>query len=305
MQMTKPTFSKYLKSTVAVIVLITTVAVFGRYIAHHPEIWHQLKQVKLTTILLVLALYGVFVVTLAGVQLATLALCDTRLSRKENFLLTIYSSIINFFGPLQSGPGFRAVYLKQRHGTKLKNYTLASLLYYFFFALFSGLLLLSGVVGWWGVLALFSAALLCLLLILRLPFAIIHSVNSLNLRRISWLAIASAAQVLIIAIIYYTELRSLSHHITFSQSLIYSGAADFAIFVSLTPGAIGFRESFLLFSRNLHHIGASLIATASLIDRAVYIILLGILFVIVLTVHAKDFLMIKKVSSKPVTKQES
>jgi len=283
---------------VAIIVLVATIAVFASYITKHPEIWHQLRQVKLTTMLLILALYGVFIVTLAGVQLATLALCNTKLSRKENFLLTIYSSIINFFGPLQSGPGFRAVYLKQKHGTKLKNYTYASLLYYFFFALFSGLLLLSGLIGWWGVLALFSLAILCLLLVLRLPFAIIKAINSLNLHQVGWLAVASAAQVMIISLIYFTELRSLNHHITFGQTLIYSGAANFAIFVSLTPGAIGFRESFLLFSRHLHHIGAGMIATASLIDRAAYIILLGILFVIVLFVHAKDFLKVKKTATE-------
>jgi uncharacterized membrane protein YbhN (UPF0104 family) len=92
-----------------------------------------------------------------------------------------------------------------------------------------------------------------------------------------------------VVIIYYTELRSLSH-VSFGQALIYAGAADFALFVSLTPGAIGFRESFLLFSRDLHHIGSGTIAAASLIDRAIYIILLGILFVIALSFHAKSFL---------------
>jgi uncharacterized membrane protein YbhN (UPF0104 family) len=290
---------RQLKPVLGVLVLLITVTVFVVYIAHHPEVWHQLRQVKLVTLLTLLALYAVFVVTLAAIQAATLALCDTSLSRKENFLLTIYSSIINFFGPLQSGPGFRAVYLKKRHGTKLKNYTLATLLYYGFFALFSGLFLLSGLIGIWGVLGLFVLAVICMWVALKIPHPFIRKLHTLQLQRVGWLAAATLAQVVMVVIIYFTELHSINPHIHFSQAVIYTGAANFALFVSLTPGAIGFRESFLLFSRDLHHIGASTIATASLIDRAVYIILLGILFVIMLAVHAKTFLAKAPAASPP------
>jgi uncharacterized membrane protein YbhN (UPF0104 family) len=73
----------------------------------------------------------------------------------------------------------------------------------------------------------------------------------------------------------------------FSQAVIYSGAANLSLFVALTPGAIGFRESFLLFSRHLHHISNSSIVAANIIDRAMYIILLLILALFIFATHSQ------------------
>ncbi|HSX27439.1 MAG TPA: hypothetical protein VLG25_01515, partial [Patescibacteria group bacterium] len=52
--------------------------------------------------------------------------------------------------------------------------------------------------------------------------------------------------------------------------------------------AIGFRESFLLLSSRLHHIDKVTVLNASLIDRGVYVIFLALLFIVVLSLHAKD-----------------
>lgn len=196
----------------------------------------------------------------------------------------MYSSIINFFGPLQSGPGFRAAYLKKRHKINLKKYTLATLLYYGFYALFSGILLLAALIGIWS-LALCVAGLLLVPVILR---AIGY--GALAYRHIHTLALASLAQVLVLSLIYYVELRSLGSGAEYSQVLSYTGAANFALFVSLTPGAIGFRESFLLFSQQLHGISNELIITASLLDRSIYILFLLAMAVIVFGLHAGDFI---------------
>jgi len=77
---------------------------------------------------------------LVAITGVTLAICGKRMGLKENFMLTSYSSIANFFGPLQSGPGVRAVYLKAKHQVRLRDYTLASLLSLGLFAFFSALL---------------------------------------------------------------------------------------------------------------------------------------------------------------------
>ena len=73
--------------------------------------------------------------------------------------------------------------------------------------------------------------------------------------------------------------------------------ANFALFVSLTPGAIGIREAFLVFSQDLHHIPNDIIVAANVLDRAVYILFLGLLFIIVLLMHAGSKLQLQKVKA--------
>jgi uncharacterized membrane protein YbhN (UPF0104 family) len=66
------------------------------------------------------------------------------------------------------------------------------------------------------------------------------------------------------------------------------------MFVSITPGAIGFREAFLVFSRNLHHISNTTIVAANIIDRSVYLILLIILAILIIATHAGRRLGVKR-----------
>lgn len=278
---------KNMKRLAAIIVLLLTAGSFVYYILRHPTAWHQLGQVGAGTILLLLVLYGLTIAALVFTLEGTLELCATRLNKRENLLLTIYTAIVNFFGPLQSGPGFRAVYLKRRHGTKLKNYTLATLLYYGFFAGFSGLFLLSGLLPprWLAVIGLGGAVLILLGLSVNAPG--LRRLKRLELQGAFKLALATLAQVSLVAVIYFVELTAINGNISFRQAVSYTGAANFALFVSLTPGAIGFRESFLLFSRGIHHVSSGDIVSASLLDRGVYVIFLGILFLFVLVTHAR------------------
>jgi uncharacterized membrane protein YbhN (UPF0104 family) len=167
-------------------------------------------------------------------------------------------------------------------------------MYYGFFALFSGCFLLSGVFGWW-ILPLLGLTLVAIPLAMRIPHPFIKKLRALHMERLVWLALATALQVVIVSIIYFVELHSVNPSIGYHQAVIYSGAANFALFVSLTPGAIGFRETFLLFSRDLHHISSANILTASLIDRAVYVIFLGVLFLVALSMHASNYLQARQV----------
>jgi uncharacterized membrane protein YbhN (UPF0104 family) len=282
-------FRKSVRPVVAVSVLIITIAVFIYYTRHHPEALRQLRLLSLSKLGLLLALYGVFLAILIWIQRATLALCDLTLGPKESMLVVMYSSIINFFGPLQSGPAFRAAYLKKRHNISLRNYTLATLLYYGFFAAFSGMFLFTYFMGIW---ALVGSALVVALA----PLLIKHTgltpqrFRKLRLKHVGDLAVATLAQVSTVAVIFYVELGSFGQHISAVPALIYTGAANFALFVSVTPGAIGFRETFLLFSQNLHHISGNQIVVASLIDRGVYILFLAILIIFTTALHAKSYL---------------
>lgn len=288
------------KQILGVLVMIMTVAAFLYTWRTHPELVRQLKDVRPAYLLLVGALYGAMIGLLVLLYDTTLKLCGHSLGLREQTLLTMYSSIVNFFGPLQSGPGVRTVYLKKRHKVSIKKYAAATILYYLLFAGFSGLFLLSGIRPVW------HAALLCvcaLLIAISIVWLLRRRLQKYDFIKtyapplVARLIILTLVQVLLVTLIYFTELRSIGAPVSLGQTAVYAGAANFSLFVSLTPGALGIREAFLLFSRRLHHISGGTIVSANLIDRGVYVAFLGMLFLIVLGLHAQDRLKLRGDSS--------
>lgn len=280
------------KNILVVAILLLTLAVFVRFFAEHPDYIRQLGHTNPWWIVAVVLLNVPMVGILILVYDTCLKLCGKRLAWKENFLLTSYSSIINFFGPLQSGPGVRAAYLKTRHKVRLRDYTLATLLYYGLFAFFSALFLLVGTRPWWQTLLALAA-------VAGFSFFVIRwflkrdkqpAASQFNLRGtlLARLMVVTFLQVLLTSFTYFVELKAVNHHISWGQAVSYSGAANFALFVSLTPDAIGFRETFLVFSKHLHHVSTANILSANIIDRGAYVIFLVLLLLVVLSLHVKD-----------------
>lgn len=284
--------NRRLKTLAGTGILVTTIAVFTWYLRRHHEILHQLSHTNPFLLVGLVALYVVFSAALVGLSIGSVEFCGKKLSLKENIIVYSYSALVNFFGPLQSGPGMRALYLKKRHGVSLRNYTIASIFYYLFYAFFSGLMLLSGSGHyWWLTLAAALVAILLAMTTLRIiaqrkPVA--YALIRAHIPSVVKIGFATLAQMIITAIIYFVELHNLNSHITFWQAVTYAGAANFALFVSLTPGAIGFRESFLFLAQRLHHIDSNTIVGASLIDRTAYIVMLGVLFAVVIGLHAHN-----------------
>ncbi len=285
-------FARFWRPFLVIVILVVTIGVFINYFVTHPAVRQELHRTSPATLLLLLGLYLFSMVALALITIATLRLCSVRIQTIESTLLTAYTAVINFFGPLQSGPAFRAVYLKKKHGLKLKDYTVATLAYYFFYGSFSGLFLLSGLLKWW-LIPLMLAGGLGMLVIWRLGW-LAPRLRGLDLRGWYYLALATLLQVCIITLIYYTELHSVAPATHFSQAIIYTGAANLALFVSITPGAIGFRESFLVFSGHLHHVSDSTIIAANILDRSMYIVVLLILAVFIFATHARRQLAVPK-----------
>lgn len=264
-----------LKQIAAVTVLIATAVAFAYYFKTHPEVGKLLREIPLSTLGILLLLYVGTVGALVLIFTATLRLCKLRIETGEISLLTAYSSVINFFGPLQSGPAFRAVYLYQKYKLNLKAYAMATLVYYLFFGFFSGLFLVSGLLGWWTLLlSVVGAGVIYFVVRTRW---IAPRLKNLDMRGWYYLAIATLVQVSLMAVIYTIELRAVDASIGINQAIVYTGAANLALFVSLTPGAIGFREAFLLFSQELHHISASVIVATNILDRTLYITLMLLL----------------------------
>ncbi|HUS26695.1 MAG TPA: lysylphosphatidylglycerol synthase domain-containing protein [Nevskiaceae bacterium] len=285
-----------LKLFLGPLILLITIVVFARYLSQHTYLLTQLSHTPLLTVLGLLALYAVWFFALVLVLRFSLYIYQKNMSAQENFLLNAYSSLVNFFGPGQSGPAVRGAYLKKRHGLRLRDYTFATLLYYAFYAVISAFLLFVGSRPWWQTLAVVA-------LVGGGSYVALHwfgkrsrseqDRQGLTMTHLGLILAATALQAVAQIAIYYVELHNVNPHVSLAQAVTYTGAANFALFVALTPGAIGIRESFLLFTQQLHHIGSANIVAANLIDRAVYIAFLGLLFVLIVTLHAKDKLHIK------------
>lgn len=282
-------------------ILLVTFTLIGRFFLTHPEYLRQLSDIRPVVVAEIVGLYCLAICALVWVYDATLKLCGHTLRPTENALLTAYSTIANFFGPLQSGPGVRAVYLKARHNVRLRDYTLASLIYYGLFATYSALFLLVAKRPWWQtVLVLvcvgtFSGLVIRFFLTRDKKRAGSGSRFAFRPSALMSLMAATFVQVSLIAIIYFVELHTINPAIHFGQAVSYSGASNFALFVSLTPGAIGFREAFLIFSQQIHGISTATILGANIIDRSVYLVFLMLLLVLALAVNAKGKLRLKQI----------
>jgi uncharacterized membrane protein YbhN (UPF0104 family) len=287
---------RHLKTIVAVAIIALTVAAFTYYLATHPQTVEQLKQLPPVAILILLGLYGIAFLAYVFITRGSLHLYGKSMSRQENILFNAYSSLINFFGPGQSGPIFRGAYLKKRHNLSVKQFMFGMLLYFGFFAVISVMLMVVGSRPWWQTALLMAAVAGGSYFIIRRyqRRTQVNPEGGLKLKSVAMIAVATLVQVAALAVAYGVELRQTGADVSISQILAYTGVANFSLFVALTPGAIGIREGMLVFSQNLHHIDNGAIVAASVLDRAVYLVFLGLLFVMVVGLHAKDKLRVSQ-----------
>jgi uncharacterized membrane protein YbhN (UPF0104 family) len=275
-----------IKQALGWLVLIVTVGLFAYYLKTHPNFWQDIKNISLGIIALLLVLYSGILLTNGFILYWSVQICSKIISKSEATMLNAYSTLVNFFGPLQSGPGFRAIYLKKKHNVGVKAYGVATLLYYGSFGALSLILLgygISPLLSAAGLVVFVGMGLFGTNIIAKWKPQLAHH-NPL-IRKIIFITLL---QVFINTLIYFTELLVVDSSINYRQAIIYTGAANLALFVSLTPGAIGFREAFLLFSQNLHGIDTNTILSASVIDRTVYFVFLGLIFLVTAVFQAKD-----------------
>lgn len=286
-----------LKKIAVVSIVVVTFGVFIYYLATHPKLLNTITTLNPGILVLLTIGYTLFTIVNSIVLFASLKFLSRNVSFLENILLTGYSSIVNFFGPLQSGPGFRAIYLKKRHNVSFKDFIITSLIFYLFFALINSLIL--------TVAAVITLSLIPLLVAITVGLVVLFVASSILKKRqpdmlnrflkktrlhnpYFWLiGLGALALCVVTTLTYWVELYHVNPSVTAAQAMVYTSAANLSLFVSLTPGAIGFREAFLLLSEQLHHIPQTTIIGASVIDRAFYVMFLLILFVILLIVNSR------------------
>lgn len=278
---------KKYRGPLGVTIIALSFAFLVWYCYTHPQIIKSVLSTSPLVLLSLLGLYCAMVAVIFFVNYFTVRICGKDLGVKQGILLTIYSTVINFFGPLQSGPGVRAVYLKTKIGLRIRDYTLATLFYYLAFgAINASILFIS---SWWILTILgFVAS------IILIAFGT-HYLHFSNRRRwIFAIYIVALVQVLLTVIIYYIELHTTGTNVNWVQTLVYSASANLSLFVSLTPGGIGIREAFIVFTTSLHHIPLKSIVAAGVLDRAFYVVFLVLLFIVSSALHVKDAITLKK-----------
>lgn len=285
--------SRLLRNTLRLTVLLVTAGVFCSYLMRHPALFHLVLRTAPSLIALLLLLYLAWFGAMTLTLHATLRLCRRTLPPVENILLNAYSTLVNFFVPGQGGVAVRGLYLHRKHQLGMRHYVLATLLYYVSYAIVSALMLLATSRPWWQTLTGLVVVCGASAYVLR-RYAERSQMRStglaLNAANIAFLLFATVVQAVIQVTVYYAELHAVDARASLWQTVTYAGAANFSLFAALTPGAIGIRESFLFFSRPLHHVSTETIVAASMIDRAVFLILLGLLFLLTLAFHARKTL---------------
>lgn len=290
MKLPKISITPKLRFVLAMVLLVVTLAAFGAYIQSDDDALARLARVQPFDLVILLLLYGGFTTALMLVLHFSLALFGKKFSLRDNFLLSAYSSLTNFFGPGQSGPGVRAIYLKAKLELPIKKFIFASLIYYGFYAVLSILFLLLGAGYYeWSFLAIGGGTLLSVSIMKwyqkkhRIPL------KEIKIIPVVGIFLATLLQICVQTAIYFVEIASTTHHTTLMQVMSFTGAANFSLFVSLTPAGIGIREAFLVFSQQFHQVGNEVIVAVGVLDRAVYVVFLGLLFLAVLYLHGTKF----------------
>lgn len=276
-------------------IILATLAAAVYYISKHHYLLTDLKNIPIYIIAIIFLLYVVMLGVLVIIFDATMRLVNTKISTKDNFLINIYSLFMNFFVPGQTGPIFRGYYMKKNYGLKYINYTVATLIYYLIYGVISLLFITIGSQPFYFSLPIITGVIASAVLFVYLYLRKKNQAKiNLNYKTVSYIVLATLAQVFLQTLIYFVELHSVNKGVRFSNVITYTGIANLALFAALTPGAIGIREAFLIFTQHLNHITTASIVLANIIDRSVYILFLLSLGVAIFGLKVREKLNIAK-----------
>lgn len=228
---------------------------------------------------------------------------------KEAFYVSILSTVGNFFAPVGAGFGFRAVYLKRKHGLTYSNY----------FSTLSGnyiiVFLVTSVFGLLGILllreefnypaliitAIFTAMLAGSIILMVLKPSQIPSVSDGRgvLKKVGrlisdivkgWTYVAAHKSLLfklivlttvnlfLAVVVLFFITTSLHIDVSIPALLLLSVLGSLSLFINITPGNLGVKEAVFIFSSTMLGLSVNNIILIALIDRGVMFLTLAILW---------------------------
>lgn len=291
------------------IVLLVFISLIMAYIWVHRSDFESLKNISIYYVLLI-ACFWLFAITAQGMVLRALTVdFGIDLSFREYFAISVMTNFGNIFLPMRGGAGFRAVYLKSKYNFDYSYFvsTLAGN-YLISFNIASQ-------IGLAGMAVLFLQkgafnpliAIIFLVILLLTSWAIFFPPATVGFIPIKWLSIRlnhvlsgwhtmrrSTKTVLRLSILtlVYIILGTVITWLEFSafqmkdgagdpigflQSLIFSSIGSLSLLVSITPAALGIRETLLMFSSQFLEISPSQALAVSLLDRTVSFVVIALL----------------------------
>lgn len=306
---------KYLSSPLT----LAFIALFAWYFFGHLDSFRPLLDISaLALILVALAKFVNHLINGVFMKL-TIEVFTKKMNLLESIYVAILSAIGNFFGPLLGGTTIRAVYLKKKHNLTYSHFT--STLAGYYLILFAvnnvlaiiALLALDGSGQRNGLLLFFGAWLVFLigLMFARLPergklrrldnhkiakwfWSALYEIEvgwhrllktPMMLPKLCVLALAGFAVTYLTALV---EFRAIGVPISAAALGLYTVISISSMLISLTPGAIGIRESLLLLTSSVMGVSNTQILQVSVIDRGASFLVLFILYLVIRFLKPSD-----------------
>ena len=274
-----------------IILLVATLVAFVVYFLYNQQQFAKIGDLTFWEVLLIIVGQSMVIVSNIFILMILVRFIARRMGFVDAARITAYSSLINFFGFLQGGLGFRGVYLKKHYQMSLRKYFVITMLQYCIFFSIAGLLL---IVGLWLTSGVQKVVVLLMLalVILAVGFLVLNKLKPaaymqalerfkktqhiLQAKPLLAIAAATVFQLCGSLLANAVELHAIGATISLGGLLIYTGISQFAIIIALTPGAIGIREAILLIVQQQMHLTTETIIVASTIDRVIYFITLAL-----------------------------
>jgi uncharacterized protein (TIRG00374 family) len=296
--------TRYLRFILTLIVL----AVFGVYFITNTDKFRPLLDVN-PYLLIIVALLNIMAIFGNGLfTKLILRPFDKYIPMLESFYVSLISSVGNFFAPVGAGFGFRAIYLKKKHGLPYNEYISTLAGNYIIVFLVSSLAGMGALFALRGeadrtyvvLLAAFAA-----LFVVSLALSIVKRpisaeskwrntffkslLRSLHKVTHGWSHIASHGRLMVQLIglttfnlllmmsINWLIINSLGFDIGFAQLVLFSVLGSLSLFINITPANIGVKEAVYIFSSTVIGFSLEQILLIALIDRGVlFLTLLGL-----------------------------
>ena len=223
------------------------------------------------------------------------------LKNGESFAISIVTGFYNLITPFRGGMAVRAVYLKKKHSFPYTNFLATLGASYVLIFLVSGILGLISTYFIYKSSSSFSPIIFIIFLITTLSMLSIilfapkiteseskwlnrfirvingwHLIKNNN-RVIVTVTLLSLIQILIGSLMLYLQFRVFGFTISYPSAVFLSSIGTLGILIGITPANLGIGEAITVFSALTLGISATQSLTATLLGRAVQIIVLFIL----------------------------
>ncbi len=294
------------------IITLAVLAVFAGYFVFNIESFKPLLHLNVALLVLIAAADLALICANGVVVKLILQPFNKWISITESIYVALISSVGNFFAPAGSGFGFRAVYLKRKHGLAYSEFISTLSGNYIIFLLVNSLIALAALAALrsrsgkeYFILVFVFVGFLLLSLVMvfvKLPKRDPEkSVNNRYLRRFievffdavnGWGKIAANRKLLagltlviffnflVTLVVVKCEILSIHLAIGTTELVLFNVLGGLSLFINITPANLGVKESIYIFCSHVLGLSVSQVVLIGLIDRAVLFFVYAVLWLV-------------------------